>query len=621
MSTASPPSHTPPLADDPPLAPPRASELEGADNEAADLDDVIAREIQYIRFHRHGDRKYADVRRTLVGLALSGGGIRSATTNLGILQALANMEILPMVDYLCTVSGGGYIGTCLSTLLSLNALYLAVAGFLMPDVIRLNVGGGGAIAPFDTTRPTLVVGDSTRVRTRTVQCAPLDPQCSEQVSVPLSRPSGTTWLRYHLSRATADLVSTWNRIWRGELKPTPSSHPAFAAFYAGLGLSIFACVWMVAALVGYRRHWSFFARRPDAGESQEDSFDRGFLRSLAWVAFLVLVAAIVVLRSRWPNWNARDPLKQFVWLLAPLIVLIGARVGSFVITLLLPQILSGRWSRRVRSLWGGYQAITIYGTWITLTFALLVPLMYAFADARGQLALGAVASLVVSRLLAKRTSGGESKLKLPAGLLHFVLALAVLATIAFGVVLFGAELVRRHSTDTDLWWVAGIVTLIVAVMSFVVDQNKLSPHYFYRDRIAETNLLSEIPDTARRQGVNRDAMERPLQKLHGELVEAPHASNETRQPKLWCNPAPYHLISAAINLAGSKDLTRKDRKSGYWLFSKLFCGSVHTGFRPTAIYRRGETKVARAAATSGAAAASAMGFMTFFAQSFATVLF
>src|SRR2546423_5890592 len=124
MSTASPPSHTPPLADDPPLAPPRASELEGADNEAADLDDVIAREIQYIRFHRHGDRKYADVRRTLVGLALSGGGIRSATTNLGILQALANMEILPMVDYLCTVSGGGYIGTCLSTLLSLNAARL-----------------------------------------------------------------------------------------------------------------------------------------------------------------------------------------------------------------------------------------------------------------------------------------------------------------------------------------------------------------------------------------------------------------------------------------------------------------------------------------------------------------
>lgn len=44
------------------------------------------------------------------GLALSGGGIRSATFNLGLLQALAELRILKLVDYLSTVSGGGYIG-------------------------------------------------------------------------------------------------------------------------------------------------------------------------------------------------------------------------------------------------------------------------------------------------------------------------------------------------------------------------------------------------------------------------------------------------------------------------------------------------------------------------------
>ena len=48
-----------------------------------------------------------------VGLALSGGGIRSATFNLGILQALARARLLRMVDYLSTVSGGGYIGSFL----------------------------------------------------------------------------------------------------------------------------------------------------------------------------------------------------------------------------------------------------------------------------------------------------------------------------------------------------------------------------------------------------------------------------------------------------------------------------------------------------------------------------
>jgi predicted acylesterase/phospholipase RssA len=46
----------------------------------------------------------------LVGLAFSGGGIRSATFNLGVLQGFAKLGLLPMFDYLSTVSGGGYIG-------------------------------------------------------------------------------------------------------------------------------------------------------------------------------------------------------------------------------------------------------------------------------------------------------------------------------------------------------------------------------------------------------------------------------------------------------------------------------------------------------------------------------
>jgi hypothetical protein len=45
-----------------------------------------------------------------LGLALSGGGVRSATFNLGLLQALDQLGVLRQVDYLATVSGGGYIG-------------------------------------------------------------------------------------------------------------------------------------------------------------------------------------------------------------------------------------------------------------------------------------------------------------------------------------------------------------------------------------------------------------------------------------------------------------------------------------------------------------------------------
>jgi hypothetical protein len=47
-------------------------------------------------------------------LCISGGGIRSATFGLGILQGLARCGLLDKFHYLSTVSGGGYIGSWLS---------------------------------------------------------------------------------------------------------------------------------------------------------------------------------------------------------------------------------------------------------------------------------------------------------------------------------------------------------------------------------------------------------------------------------------------------------------------------------------------------------------------------
>jgi predicted acylesterase/phospholipase RssA len=50
----------------------------------------------------------------LTGLAMSGGGLRSAIFNLGVLQALGEQQLLRDFDYLSTVSGGGFIGGWLS---------------------------------------------------------------------------------------------------------------------------------------------------------------------------------------------------------------------------------------------------------------------------------------------------------------------------------------------------------------------------------------------------------------------------------------------------------------------------------------------------------------------------
>lgn len=49
----------------------------------------------------------------LTALCLSGGGIRSATFNLGVIQALTACGLLRRIDYLSSVSGGGYIASWL----------------------------------------------------------------------------------------------------------------------------------------------------------------------------------------------------------------------------------------------------------------------------------------------------------------------------------------------------------------------------------------------------------------------------------------------------------------------------------------------------------------------------
>lgn len=55
-----------------------------------------------------------DEERAPWALCLSGGGIRSATLGLGVLQGLARRKLLGRFTYLSTVSGGGYIGSWLS---------------------------------------------------------------------------------------------------------------------------------------------------------------------------------------------------------------------------------------------------------------------------------------------------------------------------------------------------------------------------------------------------------------------------------------------------------------------------------------------------------------------------
>ncbi len=88
-------------------------------NAAVDFAAVLAAEATHVRNPSFASSVRDEaVPKKLVdgpaGLAFSGGGIRSATFCLGVLQALALQGKLKSFDYLSTVSGGGYIGSWLT---------------------------------------------------------------------------------------------------------------------------------------------------------------------------------------------------------------------------------------------------------------------------------------------------------------------------------------------------------------------------------------------------------------------------------------------------------------------------------------------------------------------------
>lgn len=74
-------------------------------------DDHLADADTHRRYQRLVALLHRQQRRAL---CISGGGIRSATFALGVIQGLARRNALTEFDYLSTVSGGGYIGSWLS---------------------------------------------------------------------------------------------------------------------------------------------------------------------------------------------------------------------------------------------------------------------------------------------------------------------------------------------------------------------------------------------------------------------------------------------------------------------------------------------------------------------------
>ena len=85
---------------------------------------IFKSELEYIRKRRENilsgnsstiNNNVDEIKKNLFGIALSGGGIRSSTFNMGILNFLNEKKILKLADYISSVSGGGFIHSYIQT--------------------------------------------------------------------------------------------------------------------------------------------------------------------------------------------------------------------------------------------------------------------------------------------------------------------------------------------------------------------------------------------------------------------------------------------------------------------------------------------------------------------------
>lgn len=126
----------------------------------------------------------------------------------------------------------------------------------------------------------------------------------------------------------------------------------------------------------------------------------------------------------------------------------------------------------------------------------------------------------------------------------------------------------------------GIAVCLLALVVLPLDINRTAPHRLYRNGLART------------------------------FVQA--WNGEKDQPLPGINPnggAPYHLINAAVNLPTSSHPAVKDRRCDFFLFSKHWTGSTATGYLKSDRWKSGGKTVdlATAMAVSGAAFSSYMG--------------
>jgi hypothetical protein len=176
-----------------------------------------------------------------------------------------------------------------------------------------------------------------------------------------------------------------------------------------------------------------------------------------------------------------------------------------------------------------------------------------------------------------------------------------LATIAAALPVVGGSVLV-------LYFAVGLLLLVVGAF---LSANANSLHRLYRDRLSKAFLF----DPAKRMAAS--ALLR-LSGASGAEADATLRSSDLlpldglQLSKLQPEKSPYHLLNTALNIEASKYANRRGRNADFFILSPMFTGSVATGYVDTDQMEEAMTgfTLGTAMAVSGAAASSNMGSST-----------
>jgi hypothetical protein len=141
-----------------------------------------------------------------------------------------------------------------------------------------------------------------------------------------------------------------------------------------------------------------------------------------------------------------------------------------------------------------------------------------------------------------------------------------------------------------VFFLTGAALLFGVAMGFLINANKFSLHATYRNRLIRAYLAA-----------SRGAGTRKPSSFTGFDPADNFALRALSLEK------PLHVLNGALNLVKGEQLAWQERKAESFTMSRLHCGCLHVGYRPSAEYGEGIT-LGTAMAISGAAANPNMGY-------------